>query len=310
MKLSDFLFNIGRPVAFYPGLVKALGGMKKAVFICQMAYWKDKGSDPDGWIYKTAEEIESETSLTYKEQTNVRASLVELGALQERYARTEHQMYFRVNWDAVNEIWEEHLTKGHVPNGKVASSQKSDGILPKGVSLNSNTDTTQDTTHKSGGLSEKDIQQANAKVDAIIANSKKVKYQNRDKLPEPYLVFADLYFELTQQEPTKRVIQDWMLAFEDWKSENLQPAHIRAAWQHANRPDGGFPVGRPGALTNTAVAMKSKMIASTTAAPVIDHVAIENTKQMLQEKELVYVPMPDDVRAKLKKLSKQKEVSR
>jgi len=53
MKLSDFLFNIGRPVAFYPGLVKALGSMKQAVFICQMAYWKDKGSDPDGWIVAT-----------------------------------------------------------------------------------------------------------------------------------------------------------------------------------------------------------------------------------------------------------------
>jgi DnaD/phage-associated family protein len=146
MKLSDFLFNIGKPVAFYPGLVKALGSMKQAVFICQMAYWKDKGNDPDGWIYKTAEEIETETSLTYKEQTTVRAALVEKKALQERYARTEHQMYFRVDWDAVNTIWDEHLTNGHMPNGKVAPSQKSDGILPKVSSLNSNSENTQKNT--------------------------------------------------------------------------------------------------------------------------------------------------------------------
>lgn len=264
MKLSDFLFNIGRPVAFYPGLVKALGSMKQAVFICQMAYWKDKGSDPDGWIYKTAEDIETETSLTYKEQTNVRAALVEKKALQERYARTEHQMYFRVDWDVVNALWDEHLTKSNMPHitkGKVASSQKGDGILPKGVSLNSNTEITQKNTHNAKVLSEKDKADANRQVTDMISNSRKVKYQNRDKIPEPYLLFADLYFELTKQEPTKRVIFDWFNAFEDWKQEGLQPEHIRAAWEHANRPDGGFAVGRPGALTNTAVAMKSKMLA-------------------------------------------------
>jgi hypothetical protein len=120
-----------------------------------------------------------------------------------------------------------------------------------------------------GGLSEEEIQQANAKVDAMIANSKKVKYQNRDKIPEPYLDFADLYNELTKQEPTKRSIMDWFGTFEDWKSEGLQPEHIRAAWQYANRPEGGFPVGRPGSLTTTAVAMKSKMLAkpATTSEP-------------------------------------------
>ena len=112
-----------------------------------------------------------------------------------------------------------------------------------------------------GGLTEKEVQQANAQVDAMISNSRKVKYLNRDKIPEPYLMFADLYNELTKQEPTKRSIQEWFMTFEEWKAERLQPEHIRAAWQYANRPEGGFPVGRPGALTNTAVAMKSKSLA-------------------------------------------------
>lgn len=143
-----------------------------------------------------------------------------------------------------------------------------------------------------GGLSEKEIQQANAKVDAMIANSKKVKYQNREKIPEPYLEFADLYHELTDQEPTKRVIQDWFLTFEDWKQEGLQPQHIRAAFQHANRPDGGFPVGRPGALTNTAVAMKTKMKVAP-PAPHINEKEVESTIQALEEKwNKTYVPKP------------------
>lgn len=146
MKLSDFLFNIGRPVAFYPGLVKALGSMKQAVFICQMAYWKDKGDDPEGWIYKTSEEIESETSLTYKEQIKVRDRLVKINALEERYARTEHKMYFRVNWDVINKIWDGHLTNGHMPKSQMPDDRKSDGSLPKGSSLNSNTYTTHENT--------------------------------------------------------------------------------------------------------------------------------------------------------------------
>lgn len=262
MKLSDFLFNIGRPVAFYPSLVKALGDRNEAIFICQMAYWRGKGDDKDGWIYKTSEDIEGETSLTYKEQANVRRGLVENGLLEERYARTEHMMYYRVNWDAVNAKWEQ-FTDGHMPDGQVALDQREGTTLPKGSSLNSNTETTQETTHRTGsGLSEKELAQANAKVTAILENEKKVKYPNRDKLPEPYLPFADLYNQLTGQEPTKRVIMDWMQTFEEWKQEGLQPEHIRAAYQHATRPEGGFLVGRPGALTNTAVAMKSKNFVS------------------------------------------------
>ena len=155
MRLSDFLVGVGRPVAYYPGMARALGDMKESVFVCQMAYWKDKGDDPEGWIYKTAEEIEQETALSYKEQTGARDGLKGKGLLEEYYARTEHKMYFRVNWDAVNNLWDEysqkeHLTKSkmpkHPPESKVAPSKKSSGSLPKVSSLNSNTETTAKTT--------------------------------------------------------------------------------------------------------------------------------------------------------------------
>lgn len=118
------------------------------------------------------------------------------------------------------------------------------------------------------GLSEKDLEKANQAVDFILGLEKKVKYPNRDKLAfsEDYLKYADLYVELCgkdadghyNQVPTKRVLLDWMQTFEEWKQENLKPEHIRAAYEHATRPEGGWPVGRPGSLTNTAVAFKSK----------------------------------------------------
>lgn len=141
MKLSDFLTDVGRPVAFYPSLVKALGDRNEAIFICQMAYWRGKGESKDGWIYKSSDEIEQETSLTYKEQTNVRSGLKEKGILNENYARSEHNLYFKIDWDRVNEIWE------HFTNGKVPPDPREGATLPEVSSLNSNTETTQENTH-------------------------------------------------------------------------------------------------------------------------------------------------------------------
>jgi hypothetical protein len=187
MKLSDFLSNIGRPVAFYPGLAKAFGGIKPAVFVCQMTYWKDKGDSPDGWIYKTSDEIEAETALTYKEQTAVRTLLVLHKVLEERYARTEHQMYFRINWDVLNAVWDEYITNGkvleHPTKSKVASSNKSGGSLPKGVSLSSNTDSTQKNTQKKK-----------------VSTPKQPK-EKKESTPQPAEIL--LFKEVAQHYPTK-----------------------------------------------------------------------------------------------------------
>jgi len=106
MKLSDYLSDVGRPVAFYPSLVKAMGNRNDAIFICQMAYWKDKGEDPNGWIYKESSEIEKETSLTYKEQIRVRKRLKKVGILHEKYYKSIHRMYFKIDWDVFNSLWD------------------------------------------------------------------------------------------------------------------------------------------------------------------------------------------------------------
>lgn len=138
MKLSEFLEDLGRPVAYYPELARALDDVKEAIFVCQMAYWKGKEKDPDGWVYKTREEIETETALSYKEQINVRAGLLKKKLMTEYHARTEHRMYFKIDWDAVNTLWEEHLTKSklpeHLTKSKVPASVWSGGTLPKVIS--------------------------------------------------------------------------------------------------------------------------------------------------------------------------------
>lgn len=100
---------MGNPINFYPSLVKAFGNRNVAIFIGQMGYWRDRITDKEGRIYKTAEEIEDETSLTYKEQIYVRNFLKKKGILTEKYYRSIHRLYFKINWQKVDEIWEEYL---------------------------------------------------------------------------------------------------------------------------------------------------------------------------------------------------------
>jgi hypothetical protein len=150
-----------------------------------------------------------------------------------------------------------------------AEGSENDDAIPEGTppqTLTENPSTAEGLKRKKetkeikrgGGLTDKEFEQANAQVTAMIENSRKVTYANRDKIPPALLEYCDLYFDLTGQQPTKRVLFQWLGDFNDWISEGLQEKDIRAAYKHATRPDGGFLVGRPGSLTNTAVALKSK----------------------------------------------------
>lgn len=105
MKLTDFLENVGRSVAYYPGLKKLTGSATATILLCQFIYWRGKESDPEGWLFKTADELEGETGLSYNEQRTARKSLIEAGFLEENYARLDHQMRFRLNLDNINSKW-------------------------------------------------------------------------------------------------------------------------------------------------------------------------------------------------------------
>jgi hypothetical protein len=109
------------------------------------------------------------------------------------------------------------------------------------------------------GLSSSDIEKANAKVNAMIALSAHATYLNRDKIPEPYLAYADTYNVMTGQVPTQRVLADWLSTFGVWKSEGVQAAHIRQAIESSR---GRFTVVRPGSLTDTAAALRAKATVS------------------------------------------------
>jgi hypothetical protein len=140
MKLSTFLNDIGKPIAYYPSLAKLIG-VKQAVFLCQILFWTDKGKD--GWIYRSVDQITDETGLSYKEQIRVRSNLVSVGLMKETYDRSNHRLLICPNMDKLDEVWSgkievlyppskgRHMTNGHMPNGQMAYDQRSDGICPK-----------------------------------------------------------------------------------------------------------------------------------------------------------------------------------
>lgn len=97
------LHTIGRPIAFHPGLVPVLGSVNAVLFFGQIFYWQDKTDCPIG-VYKSSEEIQQETGLTYREQANAREKLRDCGVLIETEKRLEHRIYFRINFDALDAL--------------------------------------------------------------------------------------------------------------------------------------------------------------------------------------------------------------
>lgn len=125
MKLTEFLSDIGRPVAYHPGIKRITGSTTATILLCQLIYWTGKQADPDGWIYKTSAELEEETGLTYLEQTTARKVLIARGLIEEIYKRLDHQMKFRVMADAIEQEWgkrESYIPEsGNATLGKMAT---------------------------------------------------------------------------------------------------------------------------------------------------------------------------------------------
>ena len=242
MNLTDLL---DRPIAYHRVFVTLTGSVKAAILLSQAMYWQKRAKQADGWWYKTADEWQDETGLTRHEQDTARAAC-------SKYLKTDlRDAPARLYW---------HVEEGPLSADLLAESSQTSlaesGKLGSRFQANINryAETTTETT-TTRELSELDKAQANAKVDAILKPPPANHYQNRDKIPDPYLAYADTYHEVTGQEPTKRVLHEWLMTFSEWQSEGIQPEHIRAAYKAAETK---FAVLRPGSLTNTAAALKAK----------------------------------------------------
>lgn len=104
-----------RPVAYHAMLARAVGSVTAGVFLSQFLYWTPRSQNREGWIYKTQDEIYSETGLTRWEQETARTKLRESGrfdnkkgkdaklggVLEEKLAGVPSRLYYRVNMAAL-----------------------------------------------------------------------------------------------------------------------------------------------------------------------------------------------------------------
>lgn len=109
---------------------------------------------------------------------------------------------------------------------------------------------------KGDSLSEKDIKQVNAKVDAIIANSAKATWQGRETFRPDHYPLVDWYNRVTGQECPKSKQKDWHRAVSDWAANNLTVADLQAAYDMDVKWRGVFT--SPNQLTDKAIALKAQ----------------------------------------------------
>ncbi|WP_233143446.1 DNA replication protein [Aggregatibacter actinomycetemcomitans] len=111
MKASDALRLMGKPVAYYKNLSRHLGGATAAILFSQLFYWSDKTDNPNG-VYKQLDELCEETGLTLEELRTARKKLIGKGVLVETNKRLEHKIYFRIDFDAFDELMAEFREQG------------------------------------------------------------------------------------------------------------------------------------------------------------------------------------------------------
>jgi len=71
-------------VMFYPEMAHRFGSIARAIYLQNLIYWSDKGHRKDGFIYKTKEFIEKETTLTRYQQDSCRKYFEKKGILETK----------------------------------------------------------------------------------------------------------------------------------------------------------------------------------------------------------------------------------
>lgn len=151
MSAIETMRRLGRPIAYHPALAKYVGGVNAAIFLCQLIYWDDK-TDDDLGVYKTSSEWEDETGLSYREQAGARKKLRDLGLLTETNLRLKHRIYYKLNHDAFDRLFESNSstkstetresTEAHFPNDEnaIGGAQSATGGRRKAQFVNNHKD--------------------------------------------------------------------------------------------------------------------------------------------------------------------------
>jgi cytoskeletal protein RodZ len=101
-KVKDLLPN--RIVGYSPDLARMVGGVTTGLFLSQLLFLSDKGSNPEGWVYKSEAEMGQETGLTKREQQTARRKLLSLGVIAVMRGGWKNTYHFKVIWEKLYQV--------------------------------------------------------------------------------------------------------------------------------------------------------------------------------------------------------------
>jgi hypothetical protein len=101
-KVKDMLPN--RVVGYSPDLARIAGGATIGLFLSQLLFLSDKGANPEGWVYKSEQEMGKETGLTKREQQTARRKLLALGVIAIMRGGWKNTYHFKVIWEKLYQV--------------------------------------------------------------------------------------------------------------------------------------------------------------------------------------------------------------
>jgi hypothetical protein len=101
-KVKDLLPN--RTVGYSPDLARAVGGATIGLFLSQLLFLSDKGHDPNGWVYKSEQEMGRETGLSKREQQTARRKLLALGVIAIERRGFKFTYHFKIIWERLYQV--------------------------------------------------------------------------------------------------------------------------------------------------------------------------------------------------------------
>lgn len=148
-KLLDAMSR--RTIAFYPDLAITLDSIPAAIMLGQLLYWHGKQADPDGWIRKSAAEMEQETAISIRQQESARPILISAKAVEYERRGVPPIGHYKINHDNIIELFlrpvqlPQNVVIESPPNVVINSTSHSGDQLPPNVVIDTEI-TTESTT--------------------------------------------------------------------------------------------------------------------------------------------------------------------
>jgi hypothetical protein len=120
-RVKDLLPN--RTVGYSPDLARAVGGATIGLFLSQLLFLSDKGHDPNGWVYKSEQEMGRETGLTKREQQTARRKLLALGVIAIERRGFKFTYHFKIIWERLLQVIQQFQRGQTVPTEKGEPAQ-------------------------------------------------------------------------------------------------------------------------------------------------------------------------------------------